>query len=700
MTAISPKKESSMKKCLKNSLAVLSLTIALLIAGCATDTSTPNPLPYTAAIAEGRTAAQEALAETGASSLSVALVEGERLVWSETFGFADKESKTAPTAETMYGIGSVSKMLATIAVMKLVDQGKLLLDAPLVNYLPAFYMASPEYTQVTVRMLINHSCGFPGTDGRGLFTFSPFPNYAAQVMETLKSQSLKHRPGYLNTYCNDGFTMVEQLVPAVTGKSYPRFVQDEILGPLGMRNSSYALDYFPAGVFARVYTNGALQPQQFTNGLATGGLYSTPADMAKIAAMLIGKGVYGSQRILSEASIAAMAVDQTVGTYNPVVRYSTKYGLGWDSVTEPGLMAVNIRAWLKGGDTVSYGSVMVVLPDEGLGIVITGASGISSTTATLIAERVLLRSLVEKGRIAAFPGKLNQARLLLKTPIPPGIAGEYATKDSLFQIQQKPDGTLSTATWDKTTGWQLDSGVLKYRVDGWFTTDDNPGLGLSFQSFEGRRYVISRELAGYGHYQNFSLLATQVAPSSPLSTAWSERITREWLVVNEHPDSQSWKVGSDSRLRLYNVTGHFLVLPHRGGTYLLDPSAGDNLAAMILFTERDINDLVIETRGSEEWARYGSYLYRPLSSVIQLPSGSTSTVTVGAEGLGEWRSLSGISTSTLTITNAQYWKLFDPSLKMMDQGRGSGRKNLPAVSGAYYLLLYGNAGDAIGVSIQ
>jgi CubicO group peptidase (beta-lactamase class C family) len=690
-------------KCRHPKFAILFLTVTLLITGCGSDTSsTANPLPYTAAIAEGQEAAQEALAETGASSLSLALVEGERLVWTQTFGLADKESKAAPTVETMYGIGSVSKMIATIAVMKLVDQGRLLLDAPLVNYLPAFRMASPEYTQVTVRMLVNHSSGFPGMDDRGLFTFSPVPGYSAQVSETLRGQRLKHPPGYLNTYCNDGFTMVEQLVLAVTGKSYARFVQDEILGPLGMNRSGYPLDYFPAGTFARVYQNGALQPkpQQFSNGLAQGGLYSTPSDMAKIVSMLIGKGKYGSQRILSESSVAAMGIDQTVGTFNPVISYTSKYGLGWDSVTEPGLMAVNVRAWSKGGYVISYGAVMVVLPDDGLGIVITGASGIDDSKATVIAQRVLLRALVEKGRIEAFPTKLNPSPLPVQSPTPPNITGEYATSINLFRIQQQPDGSLSTAQVS-ATGWQFDPGAWKYRTDGWFTTDEDSNTGYSFQTFEGRHYWVQRSVAGYGHYRDSGLFATQVAPSLPLSAAWSGRLARQWLVTNEHPDSQFYLRIAESgpRLVLVSFAGHFLVIPHTRKFYRLDPSASDTIAAMMLMTERDINDLVIETRGGEEWAKFGSYIYRPLASVTQLPSGSNSTVTIGTEGLGEWRSISGISTSTMTITNAQYWKLFDPSLKMIDQGKGAGSRNLHAASGAYYLLMYGNAGDAVTISL-
>lgn len=193
------------------------------------------------------------------------------------------------------------------------------------------------------------------------------------------------------------------MVLAVTGRSYVRFVQDEIFGPLGMNHSSYPLDYFPAGAFAPVYANGVLKPQQFTNGLATGGLYSTPTDMAKIAAMLIGKGKYGSQRILSESSVAAMGIDQTVGTFTPVTSYALKLGLGWDTVTEPGLMAANVRAWLKGGDTGFYGAMLLVLPEEDLGMVITGASGIDSGKATVIAERAACARVARDQRTSRVP---------------------------------------------------------------------------------------------------------------------------------------------------------------------------------------------------------------------------------------------------------------------------------------------------------
>ena len=90
----------------------------LSINGC---TSSSN-ISYNATIADGRAAAVDIMNKTSASSISIALVDGDRVVWAETFGYADKKSKTAPTVDTMYSICSVSKMVVTIAVMKLVDQ--------------------------------------------------------------------------------------------------------------------------------------------------------------------------------------------------------------------------------------------------------------------------------------------------------------------------------------------------------------------------------------------------------------------------------------------------------------------------------------------------------------------------------------------------------------------------------------------------
>ena len=108
---------------------------------------------------------------------------------------SNRNTGQMPTHSTMFGIGSVSKMFAAIAVMKLVDRGVVDLDTPLVTYLPAFRMAAAGYENITVRMLLNHSSGFPGTDYRNAVIRSPVPGYLDQVLQTLSMSRLKAPAG-------------------------------------------------------------------------------------------------------------------------------------------------------------------------------------------------------------------------------------------------------------------------------------------------------------------------------------------------------------------------------------------------------------------------------------------------------------------------------------------------------------------------
>src|SRR5436305_13309947 len=115
----------------------LASVTALLLASCGSKSSRPT---YDAAIQEGQTAAQE-LINQGASAVAIALVDDKRIIWSQRFGLADRDTGQIPPDSTMFGIGSGCKMFAIIALMKLVDRGVSDLDTPLVTYLPDFRMA-------------------------------------------------------------------------------------------------------------------------------------------------------------------------------------------------------------------------------------------------------------------------------------------------------------------------------------------------------------------------------------------------------------------------------------------------------------------------------------------------------------------------------------------------------------------------------
>ena len=186
----------------------------------------PPPPSFSTTIKEGRKAVRKALKETDSTSASVALVSDGKIVWSQTFGRVTPAGKK-PSATTLYGVGSVSKMLTTTAVMQLVDEGKISLDAPVARYMPDFAMQSPQYKQITVRMLLNHSAGVPGTNYSDIWSHTPIPSYVDGVLAGLRNSRLKTTPGAMNVYCNDCFTLAGVVVERVSGMPFQDYVTAE-----------------------------------------------------------------------------------------------------------------------------------------------------------------------------------------------------------------------------------------------------------------------------------------------------------------------------------------------------------------------------------------------------------------------------------------------------------------------------------------
>ncbi len=664
---------------------------------------------YEATIADARAAIAQALTDTDTPSISVALIDRERVIWAEAFGVIDRTSQAAPTTDTLFCIGSCSKMLAAIAAMILVERGQLELDAPLLRYLPTFRMASPEYTQVTVRMLLNHSSGFPGADYRGIFRSSPFSGYAEQVMNTLATARLKHVPGEMSVYCNDGFTMIEPLIKAVTGKTFAQFVADEILTPLGMKRSSYALQAFAAGSYASAYDGTTKLPQEFTLAYASGGLYTTPTEMARIARMFLSGGQLDGVRILQAATLTEMARNQTLTQALQPVRMNDGYGLGWDGVLGSGLAAVGVTAWHKNGGTSVYGSNFVVAPDEGLALMITGTSNDYNHGA--LAERILLQALAERRRIAAVPTPLPAIALPEAVPSSAQLAaieGIYAHYQGMLRVQIAADRTLSISSTKQgawaapTTGWKL-------RSDGTFSTDAAPNMSYQSSSAMGERYLTGRTVTGLGHYLVQFLPAQKLAAKPPLSSVWLARLQQTWLAVNEPADSLMWLYRSSPTLTLAaapDSPGYLLVNAAVIGeqTQITDASVSDSATRMCLKipgnNSRDLNDLIVESRAGEEWMRLGSSVFRPAQSVLLLPSGRTSSVAIGSEAYAEWRAVqAGPAPLPLAISGATDWRLYDAAFQCLGSGAPNASATLPAGTGIAYLMLFGAANTSITVRV-
>ncbi|MDF3837838.1 serine hydrolase [Cupriavidus basilensis] len=601
--------------------------LATSLPGCggSSDSATPS---YSQTIDWGERAIARVMSEQrDAAAISVALLKRNNIVWRRAFGKASVDDNKPATIQTRFNIGSVSKVLAGLAGVILQDRGLIDLDTPIVRYLPAFRMLSPAYARITSRHLLSHASGLPGTNGRNIFTFAPVPGYSADTETELLDTHLKHVPGQLAVYCNDGFTLFEQIVLAVTRQTFPDFVETNILAPLNMTNSGYPRSPQPAGEFAYPYFREKQYPQEFVNAFATGGLSTTPSDMMNLAQMFLAGGMFQGRHIVSPAGISAMATDQTTGLQiNPSPEW--RWGLGWDSVRQPGLANANVTAWEKNGGTAFFASEFFVLPDAQMALMLTGNSGYGGD-ALAIAEGILMRALQEDGSLGALPATIvNTVPPLATPPDTTDAAGIYGNYKAPLQVVVGEDGSLALNEWSGSAWAPLHSGVSRYRYrsDGWWWSDNGALPSFRFAEASGTdeagnayryRYLMERVTPGAGYGRITLPIAQQLAPRPLLSAAWRSRMGSRWTVTNESPESVSWKLSDNPSVTigsLVELPGYILFGGGSVGYQLLVPLADDRGGMSVKVPVnhgRDLNEIRFATVNGMETLTIDSSVYAP-----------------------------------------------------------------------------------------
>lgn len=682
-------------------LVAAVLSVGLLApspAGSATltpsETGVADPA-FSGAIKVGQ-AALTALVDKGlASSVAASLTDADGTLWSETVG---QVAGSPATLSTLMGLGSVSKNIAAVAVMQLVDAGRVRLDERVTAYIPDFTMASPAYRRITVRMLLDHTAGIPGTNMTNAITLAPWPGYAQATLGFLASQRLKFPPGTMASYCNDCYTLASVLVERVSGQSFPDYVRDHILNPLGMTATRYATAPFAPGSVGRITVkSGATLPVEYDNFYAAGAAYSTPTDMAALARMYLNGGTVDGIRILSRRAVAEMGTWQVADTVNvlPDDRNTMTFGLGWDSTSVLGLAAAGVRAWQKGGDSATFHSAFLVAPDSDLAVVVQGTGyEIQSSMLEDIAQAILLQALVDSGQIDALPPRLPRTRPTEVTPTARQVAailGDYPQTGFRYRVVPGPGTGVQLAKLT-ASGWKTGPTVYTLRDDGlWWSTGKVPAA-LSIARERGITYLLMTLPGGEGTLWFDTYLGQRTAPGRPLSAAWQARLGETWVPVNE--GALSWLWFANPARRFTPVPGLPGVLVASGATSSVPVRPTASGGAMFLRIPGasagvDIYDTRPVAVDGQEWMWFGTELTRPVSGIPPVTAGG-GRVTIGAAGHVEWRA---VQPGAVTLTGDVSWRLFDATLKPV--GAGSGPTAGITVSAAGYLALFGLPGTAI-----
>lgn len=589
------------------------------------------------------------VSDYGVTGLQYAIMDKGKIVLSGSTGVRDKASHAPITKDTMFGIGSVSKMYVTAAVMMLADAGKVDIDQPLVRYIKDFSMTDERYKDITPRMLMNHSSGLYGSHYANsiLFDDNNAGNPDELLME-LQSEHLKSKPGEYSVYCNDGFQLLEILVERVSGLSYPGFLNQKINQPLKFTSTQTPLSTFDRAQLAKTYYPGIERalPVENANVIGAGGLYSTAEELAAFGEVLTGS----RPDVLSGQSAAAMqSAEYRKGIWVPEESNSVNYGLGWDAVRLAPFDNYGIQALSKGGDTVLYHAALTTLPEHHISIAVLSSNG-NSLYNSIFATNVLLAYLQDTGKIhKIIPNPAFQPSVKVNMPADQlAYAGLYGTVGTTLNVEIK-NGEISLPALE---GGIIPPQTYVYTGKGQFTNNDGT-TAISFEKqsngqiyFKLKAYV---ELPGIGQtslaaYEYQKLGANPLLPAT--KAAWEKRNHKNYYGLDEKIHSLLYLSPEDL---IYSIA----VDSENGyasGTRIVDEYTAVNTAEIPAMSGTDAFDLSFHTENKQEYLTIDGQSYLSEADINPIYGGSASICTIANSGHAVWFKINAKSAaSTMSV---------------------------------------------------
>ena len=630
-------------------LLALTLALSLTVPAAAEETEAAAADPV-------ETAVTAAATYGGAVSIQYALWQDGEITDTGAQGVYSKTENRALTEDILYGVGSVSKIYTTVAVMQLAEDSKVDLDAPVTRYLPDFRMADSRYKDITVRMLLNHASGIMGTGLAGAILFGDADGSAADtLLEDLSTQRLIADPGAYSVYCNDGFTLAELVVEAVSGMDFMDYVRANILDPIGLESTFAPGDDFDAARLAKTYSGTGTDalPQDSLIAVGAGGLYATASDLAAFGGALTGTD------LLSGTSLEAMAYPEySRGIWPEDTLDSLAYGLGWDNVAWYPFCQSGITALAKGGDTLRYHAALVVLPEYDMAAAVVSSGG-TSTYNQLAATQILIAALAEQGvavdqtipslpetEPAALPAELK------------AYAGYYGSTSVQYKIDIADDGTLtmSSPTYPTLVPVQ----TFTYCADGTF----RDATGLAYLSFveedNGEVYLYQKAvspLPGLGGLPVSNYAAVKLpdnAVSEELQAAWDELLTASLLPMDEPYNSQVYLSLSETASEASQPIPGYV-----GPDRIADETSALFAVALPGVGGRDGLDYTREDRDGVAWLTVRGSVYMDASGAPALFTGSGwAYATIQDDGYARWYQVGSAAGKTMTVQvpeGAGFW---------------------------------------------
>jgi CubicO group peptidase (beta-lactamase class C family) len=311
--------------------------------------------------------AQHVVASFGLAGLAIGIVKSGELVYTQGFGVRNLDTQEPVTPRSLFHLASVSKPFVATAIVQLVEQGKMALDAPIVTYLPYFRLKGPRYKDITVQQMLSHTSGMP--DAVDYHWYAPEDDEEAleRYVCSLANEELIAEPGEKYAYSNVAFEVLGDVIAKVSDQTFEAYVKAHLLGPLEMYDSTFlrhevrrdlaTTPHFgaPLTVLAGAYPYHRAHAPSST-------LHSSVQEMSQWAIANLNRGSFGGKRILQPESYNLLwqtYVQTGEETWGEAV------GLGWFFGTYRGRHIIH-----HDGSDPGFSSELVIVPAEDAAVVV------------------------------------------------------------------------------------------------------------------------------------------------------------------------------------------------------------------------------------------------------------------------------------------------------------------------------------------
>jgi serine beta-lactamase-like protein LACTB len=365
--------------------------------------------------------------------VAIALVHGQQIIWQKGYGYSDPKTKTPITSETIFRVGSVSKLFTDIAVMQLVEKGDLDLDAAVTKYIPEFTPENPFKKSITLRQLMSHRAGLVREPPVGSYFESGDPTLS-DTIKSLNKTALVYKPESRHKYSNAGIAAVGYVLEKTKGRPFADYLKDALLAPLGMQNTSFKPTPATAKrlAHAQMWTvfGKKYDAPTFELGIApAGSMYTTTGDLATFAGALFSANKNAPGAFLKKKTLEQMWTPQ----FSPSDK---KNGAGL------GFFVSDLQGHRKvghGGAIYGFSTQLSVLPDDELAVVVVSTKDLSNGVTTRIAD-IALSAMLAEGEDKPVPQPVVTGEV--DSALAAKIAGRYSNGESSFELIEYEGGLL------------------------------------------------------------------------------------------------------------------------------------------------------------------------------------------------------------------------------------------------------------------